>query len=285
MKLLPALAVALASLLFRPSLRALELYATRSSPTDLAITGLLQGLAPGEVRYLHYDELRALPTTTLTIKEGFLRGPQQVTALFLSDLLKALPALPRADCVFATCTDGYGSIFNQAFIGTYQPFLALEINGLGPTKWPLKETIYNPGPYVITVSTDLVPAAADFLDLGHKKPSGVVTLEIGNYAERLAPAFTGDWAHLSPAAEAGRTIWINSCACCHPGPGSGFSGTKSGRPFPVLVAYAAYAKPYFKQYVHDPKSLSPSAKMEPHPHYTDQQLDQLIAFITAGTSH
>lgn len=285
MKYALAFLSALACLLAARPASALELHTTRTAPTDLAITGLLVGLAPGEVRYVSWGDLRALPTTTLTTTDGFLRGPQSVTALFLSDLLKALPTTARADCVLATCYDGYASVYTTGFIATYRPFLALEIAGKGPTAWPSPATVYNPGPYVITVSSELVPAAASYLDLGHKKPSGIVTLEIGNFAERYAGDFTGAWAHLSPKAQAGREIWINSCGSCHPGPGAGgFSGTKSGRPFPVLVAYAAYAEPYFRKYVRDPKSISASAKMEPHPHYSDAQLDELVAFITAGTA-
>jgi cytochrome c2 len=274
-------------LLFTPLARALELHASRTAATDLAVTGQLAGLAPGEVRYVTYADLRALPTTTLTLTEGFLKGPRPVTALFVSDFVKALPTTALADCVLATCNDGYASVYTNAFIAQYRPFFVLEIDGQGPASWPIKGvTVYNPGPYVITVSPELAPAAATYLDLGHKKPSGVVTVEIGHFAERYAGDYTGAWEHLSAKAIAGREIWINSCGSCHPGPGSGgFSGTKSGRPFPVLVAYAAYAQPYFKKYVRDPKSLSPSAKMEPHPHYTDEQLDQLIAFITAGTPH
>ena len=60
-----------------------------------------------------------------------------------------------------------------------------------------------------------------------------------------------------------------------------FAGTKSDRPFEVLAAHAGYNQAYFKNYVRDPKSVSASAKMEAHPHYTDGQLDALMAFITA----
>ena len=260
---------------------ALTLSPTRTSPLDLAITGLVAGLSPGETRYIPYKELRSLPTSTLTVSEDFFKGPQTATVLFLSDFLKALPLAAKADTLLATCYDGYASVYTQHFTEHYKPFFILEVNGAGPAAWPLAVNVYNPGPYVITVSTTLSPDAANFLDLAHKKPSGVVVVEVASYAEKYAGSYSGAWSSISDKAKAGREIWINSCACCHAGPGGTFGGYKSGRPFPVLAAYAGYDKPYFKGYVRNPKAMSASAKMEAHPHYTDAQLDELIAFITA----
>jgi cytochrome c2 len=48
-----------------------------------------------------------------------------------------------------------------------------------------------------------------------------------------------------------------------------------------LAAHAAFNQAYFRKYVREPRSVMPGAKMEAHPHYTDTQLDELIAFITA----
>ena len=259
----------------------LTLSPTRGSPLDLEVKGEIAGLAPGQTRYIPWAELRALPTSTLTVSEDFFKTPQKVTVLFLSDFLKALPLTAKADTLLATCYDGYASVFTRAFVDHYRPFFILEVNGVGPKGWPLPANVYNPGPYVITVSSALAPDAVHYLDLPHKKPSGIVVVEIASYQEKYAGSYSGPWASLSDKAKAGREIWINSCACCHPGPGGTFGGYKSGRPFPVLAAYAGYDQPYFKKYVRNPKAVSASAKMEAHPHYTDAQLDQLIAFITA----
>jgi cytochrome c1 len=153
---------------------------------------------------------------------------------------------------------------------------------MGPEKWPPPGLTYNPGPYVITVSADLVPGVASYRDLEHKKPWGVTTLEVASFSDKYKGAYTGKWASLSQAAQRGREIWINSCASCHPGPAGTFSGTKAGRPFQVIAAYAGYDRGFFVKYVRDPKSLVASAKMEPHPDYTDAELSDLIEFITAG---
>jgi cytochrome c2 len=262
-------------------LSALELHRERAAPTDLALTGKLIGVPSGETRYVRWADLRALPTTKLTLIGTFMPGPQEVTALFLSDLWRALPRAADTDVLLATCKDGYASVYRQDFIKTYRPCVVHEINRIGPSQWPPPGRKTDPGPYVIHVSTELVPAAAMVLDVGHKRPWGAVTLEVATFAERFRDAFTGKWATLTPRAAAGREIWINSCASCHRGPGTIFGGSKSDRPFEVLAAHATYNVAYFKKYVRAPTSVLPGATMEPHPHYTDTQLDELIAFITA----
>jgi cytochrome c2 len=263
-------------------LQALVLQAERTSPYDLAVTGRLAGPPAGTRLYARWADLRALPTTELTLDGEFVEGPQRLTVVFLSDLWKALPVGDGADTLLATCGDGYCATYTSAFIGQYRPFLVLEINGQGPEHWPPPGLAFNPGPFVITVSTRLVPAAATFLDLEHKKPWAVTGIEVANFADRYRGIFSGTWASPPPAADRGRTIWFNSCASCHAGPPGTAGGTKAGRPFPVIAAYAGYDPSFFRKYVRNPRSLVASAKMEAHPHYTDAQLDDLIAFITLG---
>jgi cytochrome c2 len=283
MKLLHA-AAALALSATAGSAGTLDLSGTRVSPYDLEVSGHVAGLRDGATRYVPWSRLRALPTRTIKVDGEFVKGPQVLTVVFLSDLWKALPVDPGTDSILATCNDGYAGIYTLDFIGSYRPFLVLEINGKGPEDWPPPGLAFNPGPYVITVSAEVAPSAATFLDIEHKKPWAVTKIEIARFSDRFRGSYSGKWASLGPAAQAGRTIWINSCASCHPGPGTTFGGTKSGRPFPVVAAYAAYDRAYFVQYVRNPKSLVPSAKMEAHPHYTDAQMAELIEFISAGQS-
>jgi len=273
-----------ASLLFAAagSCRALELHAERSSPFDLAVTGRLAGLAKGQVRYASWSDLRALPTTRLTLDGEFVKGPQVLTVVFLADLLAALPLAQGADSVLATCGDGYAGIYNSSFIATYRPFLVLEINGKGPADWPPPGLDFNPAPYVITVSTGVAPGAATFLDIEHKKPWGVTSIEIASFADRFGGIYSGKFASIGPGGRAGREIWVNSCASCHAGPAGIFGGAKADRPFQVIAAYAVFDRPFFMEYVRDPKSLVHSARMEAHPHYTDAQFSDLIEFISAG---
>jgi cytochrome c2 len=263
--------------------RALELHAERSSPYDLAVKGALSGVPAGAVRYARWQDLRALPTSQLTLDGEFVKGTEALTVVFLADLWRALPVAAGTDTLFARCAvDGYAAVYTADFISKYRPFLVLEIDGKGPKDWPPPGLDYNPGPYIITVSAELVPAVAHFLDVEHKKPWSVSSIEVGSFADRFRGITSGKWAALSPEATAGREIWVNSCASCHAGPGATFGGTKADRPFQVIAAYAGFDRPFFMKYVRDPKSLVASAKMEAHPWYTDQQLQDLIAFITAG---
>jgi cytochrome c2 len=261
--------------------QALDLQAARSSPTDLAVSGLLAGVPAGETRYLPWAELRGLPTRHLRLRDEFIPGEQDVTVVFLAELWRALRPAPDADVLLAVCDDGYAAVYRQDFIARYRPFLVLEINGQGPDHWPPPGLRFNPGPYAITVSPGVVPAVADFLDVNHKKPWGVVALTMARAADAFHDAYAGRWQQLSPRAAAGREIWINSCASCHAGPGTTFGGTKSGQPFAVLAAVAQANPDFFRGYVRHPQALVPGAKMEAHPLYTDAQLAALIAFITA----
>ncbi len=260
----------------------LQLHPERALPTDLAVTGRIAGVPAGETRYVRWAELRALPSVIKMKLDGeFVKGEQEVTALWLADVWAALPKAADADALLATCTDGYAAVYRPDFIKTYRPILILEINGQGPDKWPPPGLKFNPGPYVITVSKDIVPAVETYLDVGHKRPWGTDVIEVANYADRFKAAYTGKWAGLSARAEAGRELYINSCTSCHVGPDKMFGGTKSGRFFEALVAHATHNPEFFKKYVRAPKSVMPAAAMEAHPHYTDEQLDAMIAFISA----
>lgn len=261
----------------------LPLATTSTSPYDLAIVGGLAGVPDGETRYVAWSDLAALPTTTLELEGEFVPGRQTVTVVFVEDLWSVLPVADGADTLLAWCADGYFSIYQPEFIARQKPFVVLKINGDGPDQWPPEGLSFNPGPYVISVADEVVPGTESILDVNHKRPWGVDEIKFVALEDALAPVHRARWSHLSAAGEAGRSIWVNSCSSCHPGPQGLVGGDKSQRPFEVLVAHAKYNTAYFRTYVRDPKSLVPSAKMEPHPHYTDAQLDDLIAFITAGT--
>jgi hypothetical protein len=265
----------------RPAASALDLRPERGSRFDLALTGRLAGVPAGETRYVRWSDLRALPVVRLQLRDEFVPGAQEVTVLFLDELWRALPVGPGADLLLATCSDGYASVYRREFLARYRPFLVLEINGQGPGQWPPPGLKFDPGPYAISVSAEVVPGVATLLDANHKKPWGVVTLEVANYDERFHDAYAGAWARPSARAAAGREIWVNSCASCHAGPGNIFGGGKSGQAFPTLAALAAANPAFFRAYVRRPQSLVPAAKMEGHPHYTDPQLDALLAFVTA----
>jgi hypothetical protein len=259
---------------------ALELHDERASPYDLALKGSLQGVPAGETRYLRRADLETLPSRSLTVTGEFVPGEQTVTIVMLDDLLARLPRTPDADTVIATCTDGYASLYTHDWIASYKPFLVLQINGQGPDHWPPPGMKFNPGPFVISVADELASGVSTQLDIGHKRPWGMDTLELANYAARFAPLLSAPPEALPPLVAEGRTLWVNSCFSCHEAPGAtSLGGTKAARPLPILAMHATYNPAFFKTYVRTPTAMNPAAKMEPHPHYTDAQLDALIAFL------
>ena len=281
-RFLPLACLLFAGLALLQPLRALERRPERSSPLDLAVKGLVEGLPKGKTGYLRWSDLATLPQTKLKITGEFIPGEQEVTVVFVSDLLKALPVKKQADAIVATCVDGFVSVFRQDFVARYRPFIVLEIAGVPSSAWPPKGITYNPGPYPITVSSKLVPEAETYRDIEHKKPWGVGTIEFVSYADEFKPIYSGRFTNLSPGAKVGREIWINSCVCCHAGPDHLVAGTKADRPYAVIQAYALSAPDYFKHYVRNPQDEASCAQMEAHPHYSDEELDDIVAFIAAG---
>jgi hypothetical protein len=265
-------------------LRATALEPGLGAPFDLPIAGMLLGVPAGAQMHVKRSALLALPCTALDVTGEFGNTAHAARGIFLQDLIDSLPIAPGADLLTATCSDGYMSVYPFAFIKKYRPFIVVEIEGLGPDKWPPPGLPFNPGPLVIDVSNTVVPGVESLRDIAHKRPWGVVSIRVTSMAESFGGLFKGRWADASEAVSAGREIWIHSCASCHPGPEGVTGGVKSGRPFPIVEAYAGSDRKFFMQYVRDPKSLVPSATMEPHPKYSDKELGQLIAFLTEKSS-
>jgi hypothetical protein len=249
------------------------------APFDLPVAGMIAHIPKGAPMHVRRANLLELPAATVDVTGVFGTKARVARVVFLADLIDALPLAPAADLLIAECSDGYISVYPFSFIRRYRPFLVLEIEGRGPQAWPPPGLADNPGPYAIAVSDGIVPGASAVRDVAHKEPWGVVLLRFTSIAESFGGFFRGRWASPGPAERSGREIWIHSCASCHPGPVGVTGGTKSGRPFAVVEAFAASDTKFFKQYVRNPASLMPGAKMEPHPGYTDAELDELISFL------
>jgi hypothetical protein len=249
---------------------------------DLPISGLLAGPPAGTPLHVARADLATLPTTDVDVTGDFGTKAKVAKVVLFEDLMQALPLAPGADLILADCKDGYMGVYPVAFIHRYHPFLILQLDGIGPEGWPPPGLQYDPGPFVAYVSEKLAPGVGTFRDVEHKKPWGVTDLRVTSLAAAFGGFYRDRWADAPPLVTQGREIWIHSCASCHPGPAGVTGGTKSGMPFAVLVAVAGSNPKFLMQYVRDPKSLVPTAKMEPHPHYSDAELGQLIAFLTAG---
>jgi cytochrome c2 len=261
----------------------LTLHSARNSPQDLAVTGKLRGVPAGETRYVRWVDLRNLPAREMVMSDQLMPGKQTVLLIMLNEVLRALPTALDADGIIATCTDGYASIYTETFIGRYKPFLILELNGIKAEQWPPAGMAYNPGPYVIGVADEVVAGVGQLMDVGHKRPWGVNALEIVNYRERFRSLYGGNLQSASNEVNEGREIWINSCFSCHNIPNEKLGGVKGSRPIQIIAAQAIYNKDYFRTYVREPKKANPAATMEPHPHYSDEQLEALTAFLKQMT--
>jgi len=262
----------------------LTIHPDRTAATDLAISTPNVGGDAVTTGYVRWSDLAKLPSSHLTLTGEFVPGEQEVTVVLLSDLWAALPRPSGADTLLATCTDGYAAVFRADFITQFRPFLILEINRRGPDHWPPAGLTFNPGPYVISVASQVAPAVASLVDAGHKRPWGVTALTITRYTDAFAVFFRAPWTGLSARAIAGRGLWINSCASCHQGPSRSLGGTKSNVAFEILAARAQHAPEVFHGYIRDPKAIVANAKMQPHPDYTDEQLAALQAFVTAESA-
>jgi len=262
-------------------LSGMEVHPDRATPLDLEVTMAGANPASKIKGYVRRDDLVSLSPTTQNLSGVFGRGEWSIRSVSLESVWAALSPDPSADLLIATCADGYISVFPKEFVTKYQPVLVLEINGCGPQDWPPPGLRYNPAPYVILVSDQIVPGVADLLDPMHKRPWAVTKIEFGPRTDTFAQLYEGKRAALSGPAREGREIWIHSCASCHRGPGGSFGGTKSDRPFEVLAAHATHNPEFFRRYVRNPQSVVTGAKMQAHPHYTDQHLAALIAFLTA----
>jgi len=131
----------------------------------------------------------------------------------------------------------------------HQPILALKINELPPANWPTNAEVHGAamGPFLIS-HAKFTPR---FKILAHEDepqiPWGVVRLEFRKEAavlEAIAPR----GAHANEASvKNGYMIARQNCFRCHDNKGEG--GTKAGRPWQVLAAWAEAPPARFAAYV------------------------------------
>lgn len=268
------------------AVRALELAEARTKPDDLAVSGGFAPLPEGATRYVHHDELLALPEVkTITEEPSKGMGQHECTVLFMSDFVKHLPLKPGADCMLLRCADRWESIYQADFIKRWDPYILLKMDGKsldGVTLPPPfdKEKL---SPYYTNVSLTRFPGFK-YTDYNNVDPTQVIEIVATDYDAYLKPWFSGKYAEMSAPAVAGRTIFLNNCASCHQGPGGTVGGHVSTRPWEVLTAHATYNQKYFVDYVRNPQKYLPDVVMPKHESFTPEMFDKLIAFLSAGSA-
>lgn len=264
----------------------LDLHDTKTAADDLAVSGSFAGVPGGATRYLRHADLLALAEVkTVTEEPSAGMGSHACTVLFTADLLKHLPLQTGADCLLLRCADRWESIYEKKFIDCWDPYLLLRMDGkdLDGVTLPPPYDKEKLAPYYMNVSLSQHP---DFksTDYNNVDPTQVVEIVAANYEAYLRPWFSGKYANLSPAAAAGRTIFLNNCASCHQGPDAMVGGHVSTRPWEVLTVHASYNRKYFVDYVRNPQKYIPDVAMPTHESFTEDTFDKLIAFLSAGNS-
>jgi hypothetical protein len=255
------------------------LHTTRASDSDLEITGLVEGLAPGQSAYIRYADLLRLPQTRANVTDDpdYPGPPLHVSGVSFETLAAAIHPLPVSDLIDATCSDRYRSHFPSEYIAQHHPILVLTVDGKPLAPWAKASHQYDPSPYVVMYE-HFVPS---FRILSHtdkpQLPDNLIRLDFATQAATFG-AITPHGPHPpgSPV-EIGFTIAKQNCLRCHFM--GQYGGTKSGHAWQSLAQWAHDEPKYFQAYIHNPKSIDPHANMEPQPEYDAQTLAALTAYF------
>jgi hypothetical protein len=253
----------------------------RNSPSDLEITGMVAGVAPGTSRYVSYETLLKLPQVTVTVTgdDNFAeihREKITVTGVYLDILAKSLGVLPNSNFESALCSDGYRAIYPSEYILAHRPVFALKVNGMPVKAWVAQTHNEDLGFYFITHEV----FASSFKVLSQEEapqvPVDIVKLDFGSKQlvfGAIAPR--GDYASDSPVMN-GYRIAKQHCYRCH-NMGS-YGGTKAAVTWQQIGAYAA-SPSAFKAYLHDPKSTVHKAATRPYDAFDTTTTDALQAYF------
>jgi mono/diheme cytochrome c family protein len=251
----------------------------RSSSSDLELGGELAGLPPGSTRFVTRNDLLTLPQVEYTVTDdaNFTR-PTHVSGVALDELVRYL-ASPRSGMVVAICEDQYQASYPRAYIEAHHPLLILRIDGQGPPGWPKDAEGHglSMGPFMIS-HPRFTPSFKIFSHADEAQiPWGVVRIEFRNEQETLRTiAPRGPHAD-DQLVQAGYRIAQQNCFRCHNQGNQG--GTKAGRPWLVLAAWAATTPEYFAAYVRNPRVKNPQAQMPGNAGYDDNTIAALRAYF------
>jgi mono/diheme cytochrome c family protein len=258
----------------------LLLHPVRTSLLDLEVTGDLLGLPQGSARYIQREDLLKLPQVKYAgATDGNLTVPAEVSGVALEELTRRLNTNTESSLMIAISSDRYHAYYPHSYITTHHPILVLTINGKSPEEWPkdAEGLGLSLGPYLIYQNR----FTASFRVLSQAEvpqiPWAVVRLDFRNEREVLqAIAPRGPRAN-DDSVQAGYRIAQQNCFRCHNMGREG--GTKAGRPWLVLAAWATAAPEYFSVYVRDPKSKNANAEMPGNPNYDDGTINALISYF------
>lgn len=263
----------------------LALHANRSSPFDLELGGELAGLPLGTTRYLTREDLLALPQVSYTVTDDAnFTGPTQISGVLLEELTRWFSAAPATDMVVAICGDLYHANYPKAYVAEDHPLLVLQINGQPPPAWPKDSEThrYDMGPFLISHSK-FSPGFKIFSHSDEAQiPWGVVRLEFREEKAVFSAIAPRGPDAATEQVQSGYHIAQQNCFRCHNMGNEG--GTKAGRPWLVLSAWATASPDYFAAYVRNPQSKNPQAQMRGNPDYDNKTMAALVAYFKTFSS-
>jgi hypothetical protein len=254
------------------------LHMQRTSPGDLEVGGELASLPPGSTRFVHYEDLLALPQENYTVSDDSNFPPNTaIGGVELTTLARLFGQSPESTLIVAICYDRYRANYPLDYRAAHRPLLVLRINGHLRDRWPRSPNGGPMGPYLIT-HPFFKPA---FKVLSHQDepqiPFGVTRLEFRRESVvfgAIRPA--GNWRDGSPIGQ-GYIIARQDCFRCHNMGTEG--GQKAGRSWLQLAA-VAYADPRrFQQIIRNPAAVTPGAKMPAEPGYDDATVEALTEYF------
>ena len=259
---------------------AVKLLKHRASDSDLEIAGDLTGLHPRTVRYIPREELLKLPQVTYAGSgDANFAGKAEIAGVLLSELTKAIVGTNAEQMVVAICVDQYHAHYTPDYIRAHHPILVLKINGKPPAEWPKNAVVTGAsmGPYLISHENFVPRFKVRSHDDEPQIPWGVVRLEFRSQQTVLGAIEPRGPRAKDANVQDGFVIAQQNCFRCHDNAGEG--GTKSGRPWPVLAAWAAASPQRFAAYVRNPQSVNPKSQMEPSPQYDDATVQALVDYF------
>jgi hypothetical protein len=258
------------------------LLATRSSPSDLEITGDLLNLPPGAMRFLSRDSLLKLPQSTTNVSDDSnFSGTVRISGVSLEELANRLSPNSNSTMVTADCDDLYQAHYPRSAISAHHPILVLKINDQPPANWPksTEGSGSSMGPYLIS-HPKFTPSFQAYSHQDEPQiPWGVIRLEFRNEESVFATITPPAASTSDPKVRAGFLIAKQNCFRCHSTGDK--SQMKSGVPWQSLVAWATASPAAFGSYVRAPQSMNTKAQMPGNPKYDQQTLDALISYFTS----
>ncbi len=245
--------------------------------TPLRVFGLLAGGKTNAV--VDYPTLLAKASLTAKVEhDPELGRAAEFRGIPLAHLSAHLGAAPAADLILMRAADNYFSFFPADYVARHQPFLAVQVDGAVPSRWPMTSYGAALGPYLVAhpkfEGAELLPGLRE----SPKIPYAVVSVEFARASETLDRLKVGG-AATNHSLRVGQALALSACISCHHA--GDFGGTLAQRPWVILSTWAKADPGYFRRYVRDPESVNPAAKMGGFKDWPDEAIAGVRDYFAA----